>query len=95
MVFHILRLLSALGGSDVSPHFSLRHPSGETMLFVNKTEAAVSAICYCPQLCTVLVGYNFGAFQMWNLSTMSLVYTSPVFESHTPILYFAFQVRNL
>lgn len=76
---------------EVLPHFALKSPKGDTILYVNKVEVAVSALHYCPQLGSLLVGYNFGAFQLWNLMNMRLVYTSPVYENNTPITHFAIQ----
>lgn len=72
-------------------HFCLKGPGGEDRLFVNKEEVIVSALYYCPQLTSLLVGFNFGAFQLWNLTNLSLVYTSPVCDDHLPITHFALQ----
>ncbi|CAH2017316.1 unnamed protein product [Acanthoscelides obtectus] len=71
-------------------HFTLKGPQNENKLFVNKEEVSVSKLYYCSQLTSLLVGFNFGAFQLWDLTTLSLIYTSPVCEDHLPITQFAF-----
>nr|CAH7717001.1 unnamed protein product [Callosobruchus chinensis] len=70
-------------------HFTLKGPQNQNKLFVNKEEVSVSKLYYCSQLTSFLVGFNFGAFQLWDLTTLSLVYTSPVCEDHLPITQFA------
>ncbi|VEN48837.1 unnamed protein product [Callosobruchus maculatus] len=70
-------------------HFTLKGPQNENKLFVNKEEVSVSKLYYCSQLTSFLVGFNFGAFQLWDLTTLTLVYTSPVCEDHLPITQFA------
>lgn len=77
---------------DPSPHFKLKAPTGETIVLVNSAEVAISALHYCPQLGSLLVGFNFGALQLWNIITMELVYTSPVYEKNMPVSHFAVQV---
>lgn len=74
-------------------HFVLKNPDGSDSVHVNEEEVLISALHYCPQLGSILVGYNFGAYQLWNLMTMELVYTSPICEQHIPIVKFAVQVR--
>ncbi|XP_045471901.1 protein ELYS [Harmonia axyridis] len=72
-------------------HFVLKKPDGSDCVHVNKEEVLVSALHYCPQLGSILIGYNFGAYQLWNLMCMELVYTSPVCQEHIPIIKFAIQ----
>lgn len=79
---------------DPSQHFKLKAPTGETIVLVNSVEVAVSALHYCPQLGSILVGYNFGALQLWDIMDMKLVYTSPVYEKNMPVSHFAVQVRK-
>lgn len=54
-------------------------------------EVAISALHYCPQLGSLFVGFNFGAFQIYNLLNVRLEYTSPVYEDCIPITHFAIQ----
>lgn len=76
------------------PHFVLKNPKGDDLLHVNKSEVIVSALQYSPQLQSLFVGYNFGAFQIWNMHNLKLSYTSSVHETHMPIFNFAIQVKN-
>lgn len=72
-------------------HFTLKGPKGEHRIHVNKDEVVTSTLNYCPQLTSLLVGFNFGAFQLWDLTTLQLVYTSPICDEHIPITNFALQ----
>nr|XP_015835953.1 PREDICTED: protein ELYS isoform X3 [Tribolium castaneum] len=76
---------------NVTKHFTLKGPKGDDRIHVSKDEVAVSALYYCPQLGSLLVGYNFGAFQLYNLMNLELIYTSPVCDEHIPISHFAIQ----
>lgn len=76
---------------DESEHFTLKGPSGDNRIHVNREEVCTSAIYYCNQLTSLLVGFNFGAFQMWDLTSLKLVYTSPVCDEHIPITQFTLQ----
>lgn len=78
--------------STSSEHFALHGPDKEVRLHANMVEVAISALFYCPQLGSLLVGYNFGAYQLYNLRDMKLIYTSPVYEDFIPITHFAVQV---
>ncbi|KAK5646681.1 hypothetical protein RI129_005145 [Pyrocoelia pectoralis] len=86
---HLCLHLNAI--TDNVEHFVLKGPKGANRLFVNKEEVTVSAIHYCPQLGSLLVGYNFGAWQLWNFANLELVYTSPVYEENIPVSHFAVQ----
>lgn len=77
---------------SATEHFVLKGPKGDNRVFVNKEEVVVSALYYCPQLGSLLVGYNFGAWQLWNLISLQLMYTSPVYEDNTPVSHFTLQV---
>ncbi|XP_018577451.1 protein ELYS isoform X2 [Anoplophora glabripennis] len=72
-------------------HFTLKGPKGDDRIFANREEVVTSALYYCSQLTSLLVGFNFGAFQLWDLTSLKLVYTSPVCEEHLPITHFALQ----
>lgn len=73
------------------PHFILKGPKGDNRIYVNKLEVTVSALHYCPQLGSLLIGYNFGAWQLWNLMTLKLVHTSAIYENNIPVTHFAIQ----
>ncbi|KRT81019.1 hypothetical protein AMK59_5920 [Oryctes borbonicus] len=73
------------------PHFILKGPKGEDRIRFNKADVLVTSLFYSPQLGSLLVGYNFGAWQIWNIVNMTLVYTSPVYEENIPVSHFAMQ----
>lgn len=74
-------------------HFALKGPKGEDRLYVNREEVAVSTLYYCSRLASLLIGFNFGALQLWDVSELKLVYTSRINEDHMPVSYFAIQVN--
>ncbi|CAH1107347.1 unnamed protein product, partial [Psylliodes chrysocephalus] len=76
---------------NTTDHFVLKGPKGDDHIHVNREEVIISAVYYCSQLTSLLIGYNFGAFQLWNLTSLKLVYTSPVCEGHIPVTNFALQ----
>lgn len=55
----------------------------------------VSALYYDYQLRSLLVGYNFGAFQIWNLDDLKLCFTSSIHKEHIPVSNFTMQVRSI
>lgn len=87
---HLAMHLNVIINSQTE-HFTLRGPKGEDRIHVNREEVCTSALYYCNQLTSLLVGFNFGAFQLWDLTTLKLVYTSPVCDEHIPVTCFALQ----
>ncbi|CAG9823287.1 unnamed protein product [Phaedon cochleariae] len=87
---HLAIHLNAVLDSQTE-HFTLKGPEGDDRIHVNREEVLTSGLYYCPQLTSLLVGYNFGAFQLWNLTTLQLAYTSPVCDEHLPVGRFALQ----
>ncbi|XP_066261984.1 protein ELYS isoform X2 [Euwallacea similis] len=77
--------------NPLTEHFTLKGEDGEDRVHVNRSELEVSALFYSPQTASLLIGYNFGAFQMWDLRTFNLCYTSPICEGNTPITHFSIQ----
>lgn len=77
---------------NLKPHFVLIGPAGDDRIYVNRDEVCVSAVHYGSQLGSLLIGYNFGAWQLWDLINMRLVYTSPVYDENIPVSHFAVQV---
>lgn len=55
----------------------------------------VSALRFISQIGGLLVGYNFGAWQLWNLSALnkplSLEFSSQYVSTEMPVVDFAFQ----
>ncbi|XP_076270585.1 uncharacterized protein LOC143202735 isoform X1 [Rhynchophorus ferrugineus] len=72
-------------------HFTLKGEKGEDRVHVNRSEAQVSSLYYSPQLASLLIGYNFGCFQLWDLRSLILLYTSPICENNIPVTHFTVQ----
>ena len=55
--------------------------------------ASVSTLLYVPQLCSILIGYSFGGFQIFSLLEEVLIFTYPLSTKHLPpaITHFTFQ----
>lgn len=53
-------------------------------------DPSVTSILYVPQLGSLVVGFAFGAFQIWSLQSLSLVYTLPVTNAN-PLVRLSFQ----
>lgn len=77
------------------PHFILKTPNGSDKVHVNRHEVVVSSLYYCNQLQSLLIGYNFGAFQLWNIDDLKLCFTSSIHNDHIPVTHFTFQVKYL
>ncbi|XP_050304402.1 protein ELYS isoform X2 [Anthonomus grandis grandis] len=72
-------------------YFSLKGEEGDDRVCVNRIEAEVSALLYSQQLGSLLIGYNFGAFQLWDLSLIEICYTSPICDGNIPVTHFTVQ----
>ncbi|XP_065163012.1 LOW QUALITY PROTEIN: protein ELYS homolog [Atheta coriaria] len=86
---HVAILLNDQEVSGV--HFELKAPEGRNVILASKKEVDVSTLQYAPQLCSLFVGYNFGALQIWNFLSLDLEYTSPVYEENMPVSFIAIQ----
>ncbi|XP_032239652.1 protein ELYS isoform X2 [Nematostella vectensis] len=51
----------------------------------------VTVIKYIKEATCLVVGYNFGCFHIWDLETMSLVYSSQVDQYMSAVAHFAYQ----
>ncbi|RMX53817.1 hypothetical protein pdam_00000467 [Pocillopora damicornis] len=51
----------------------------------------VTAVKYVRQTSTLVVGFNFGCFQMWNMETLSHVYSSQVGQYYSAVTHFMYQ----
>ncbi|XP_078375377.1 protein ELYS-like isoform X3 [Oculina patagonica] len=54
-------------------------------------EVFVTAIKYVRQTSTLLVGFNFGCFQMWNMETLTHMYSSQVGQYYSAVTHFMYQ----
>lgn len=73
-----------------------RNPDGTVQMKAKKDHIRVTVLQYLPQLASLAVGYNFGAFQIWNMMTLDLEFTSQVKLNIDclPVTHFGFQVGH-
>ncbi|PSN36895.1 hypothetical protein C0J52_11428 [Blattella germanica] len=70
--------------------FALTLPDGKTFNFP-KHRVDVTALMYIPRIASVVVGFSFGSFQIWNLMNLTLEYISPILSNPLPVVSFGFQ----
>ncbi|CAG4939096.1 unnamed protein product [Parnassius apollo] len=71
--------------------YIFRNPDGTVRMKAKRDHIRVTSVEYIPQLGSLAVGYNFGAFQLWNLLTLDLEFTSQVNVECLPVTHFGFQ----
>ncbi|CAB3259639.1 unnamed protein product [Arctia plantaginis] len=86
---HIAFLLNE--NSIVDGQYIFRNPDGTVRMKAKRDHIRVTVLQYIPQLGSLAVGYNFGAFQIWNIMTMELEFTSQVNVECLPVTHFGFQ----
>ncbi|XP_004932919.1 protein ELYS isoform X1 [Bombyx mori] len=79
--------------SLIDGQFMFRNPDGTVQMKAKKDHIRVTVLQYLPQLASLAVGYNFGAFQIWNMMTLDLEFTSQVKLNIDclPVTHFGFQ----
>ncbi|XP_052749995.1 protein ELYS isoform X2 [Galleria mellonella] len=86
---HIAVLLNE--NSLMDGQYLFRNPDGTIRMKAKRDHVRVTVLQYIPQLASLAVGYNFGAFQIWNMITMELEFTSQVNVECLPVTHFGFQ----
>ncbi|KAJ0178460.1 hypothetical protein K1T71_006283 [Dendrolimus kikuchii] len=86
---HLAVLLNE--ASFVEGQYIFRNPDGSVRMKAKTDHIRVTVLQYIPQLGSLAVGYNFGAFQIWNLMTLILEFTSQVNVECLPVTHFGFQ----
>ncbi|XP_049874525.1 protein ELYS isoform X3 [Pectinophora gossypiella] len=86
---HIAVLLNE--NSLVDGQYIFRNPDGTVRMKAKRDHIRVTVIQYIPQLGSLVVGFNFGAFQIWNLLNLDLEFTSQVNVECLPVTHFGFQ----
>ncbi|XP_068618212.1 protein ELYS isoform X2 [Battus philenor] len=71
--------------------FIFRNPDGTVRMKAKRDLVRVTSLQYIPQLGSLTIGYNFGAFQLWNLLNLNLEFTSQVNVECLPVTHFGFQ----
>lgn len=89
---HIAFLLNQ--NSIVNGEYIFRNPDGTARMKAKRDHIHVTVLQYIPQLGSLAVGYNFGAFQIWNIMTIELEFTSRVNVECLPVTHFGFQVKK-
>ena len=59
-------------GSVSGPRFLLLGPGDTALCQLPASAVRVTAMLYVPQLASLAIGYNFGAFQLYNLNTLAI-----------------------
>ncbi|XP_022829772.1 protein ELYS isoform X2 [Spodoptera litura] len=86
---HLAILLNE--NSLVDGQYIFRNPDGSVRMKAKRDHIRVTVLQYIPQLGSLAVGYNFGAFQIWNIMTLDLEFTSQVNVECLPVTHFGFQ----
>nr|XP_045604615.1 protein ELYS-like isoform X1 [Procambarus clarkii] len=71
--------------------FQLIGPDDSVLFETSGHLVSITALTFIPQLASLVVGYNFGAFQIINLSTLTIDCASPYEESMPPVHSFSWQ----
>ncbi|CAH0584101.1 unnamed protein product [Chrysodeixis includens] len=77
--------------SLVDGQYIFRNPDGTVRMKAKRDHIRVTVLQYIPQLGSLAVGFNFGAFQIWNIMTLELEFTSQVNVECLPVTHFGFQ----
>lgn len=72
--------------------YIFRNPDATVRMKAKQSHIRVTVAQYIPQLGSLAVGFNFGAFQIWNLLNLELEFTSQVNVECLPVTHFGFQV---
>ncbi|XP_061378397.1 protein ELYS isoform X2 [Danaus plexippus] len=67
------------------------NPDGTVRMKAKQSHIRTTVVQYIPQLGSLAVGFNFGAFQLWNLLNLELEFTSQVNVECLPVTHFGFQ----
>ncbi|XP_046968855.1 serine/arginine repetitive matrix protein 2 [Vanessa cardui] len=77
--------------SFLDGQFIFRNPDGTVRMKAKQSHIRVTVAQYIPQLGSLAVGFNFGAFQIWNILNLELEFTSQVNVECLPVTHFGFQ----
>ncbi|XP_049810772.1 protein ELYS [Schistocerca nitens] len=71
--------------------FALKGSDGKVRCYLPSYKVDVTCVQYVPCITSLLVGYNFGCFEIWDLREQKIRYVSPVMEQTIPVAHIAFQ----
>lgn len=86
---HLCLLLN--DGAFLQNLFLLIEPGGEVCASFETASVGVTSLLYEPRIASLIVGYSFGCFQLWNLMHLTLNYTSHIMMDPLPVMYVGFQ----
>ncbi|XP_071534189.1 uncharacterized protein Elys isoform X2 [Panulirus ornatus] len=78
-------------GMSYGGRFHLIGPDDNILFETSSHLVTITALTFIPQLASLIVGYNFGAFQIINLSSLTIDCTSPFEDKMPPVYSFACQ----
>lgn len=87
---HLALLLNE--NSYLDGQYIFCNPDGTVRMKAKQSHIRVTVLQYIPQLGSLAVGFNFGAFQIWNILNLELEFTSQVNVECLPVTHFGFQV---
>ncbi|XP_013140150.1 PREDICTED: protein ELYS-like isoform X2 [Papilio polytes] len=77
--------------STFDGQYIFHNPDGSVRMKAKRDHIRVTSLQYIPEIASLAVGFNFGAFQLWNLLTLDLEFTSQVNVECLPVTHFGFQ----
>ncbi|CAH2091399.1 unnamed protein product [Euphydryas editha] len=77
--------------SFIDGQYIFHNPDGTVRMKAKQSHIRVTVLQYIPQLGSLVVGFNFGAFQIWNTLNLKLEFTSQVNVECLPVTHFGFQ----
>ncbi|XP_050351938.1 protein ELYS isoform X2 [Nymphalis io] len=86
---HLALLLNE--DSFLDDQFIFRNPDGTVRMKAKQSHIRITVAQYIPQLGSLAVGFNFGAFQIWNILNLELEFTSQVNVECLPVTHFGYQ----
>ncbi|XP_041987657.1 protein ELYS-like isoform X2 [Aricia agestis] len=86
---HLAVLLNE--NSFVDGQYLFCNPDGTIRMKAKRDHVRVTVVEYIPQLGSLAVGFNFGAFQLWDLLSLKLEFTSQINVECLPVTHFGFQ----
>lgn len=83
--------VSLLEGSISGTKFQLLGPNDAVLCQLPAASVAITSLLYVPQIASLAVGYNFGAFQLYSIRSLAIDCASPYEEGVPGVVSFAYQ----
>eukprot|EP00118_Oscarella_pearsei_P011488 m.77590 g.77590 ORF g.77590 m.77590 type:complete len:1577 (+) comp36045_c0_seq6:82-4812(+) len=72
-------------------HFHFTQPNGSVIKLVSEEDAGVTSMKFVPRINCLVVGFKFGAVQLWNLAEVDLICGICDDREDVPVVQIAFQ----